>query len=207
MDLKHILIVDDSEINCLIAVNTLEEANYRTSVAEDGLKAFQKILKLNNTPDQIDLLLTDIYMPNLTGLELIKELIKIDLHIPTIAFTSKWDKNIIVELLRLDCSEYLDKPYNTIDLLNRVKYALNKESLRQSKKELKLKSMIDTLLYSYDDEAFYYELLRLLTEFTKSRYGIFNYYDINGKIKKLFIITPLLNKWCSLIEKEAFLRC
>ena len=74
MERKHILVADD-ERNILHGLEfILEAANYKVTTAADGQEAFEQILAAKESYSPIDLLITDIRMPGLTGLQLIDEL-------------------------------------------------------------------------------------------------------------------------------------
>lgn len=83
---KNILIVDDSESIREAVGFTLENAQYTVHKAEDGLEALQK-LKSN----QYQLIITDLYMPNLDGIGLIREIRQQPEHqfIPIIFLTTE----------------------------------------------------------------------------------------------------------------------
>lgn len=66
---KTILIVDDSESIREAVGFTLENAHYKVDKAEDGVEALKKLEK-----NQYQLIITDLYMPNLDGIGLIKEI-------------------------------------------------------------------------------------------------------------------------------------
>jgi len=120
MDRKHILVVDD-ERNMLRTLEfILEAADYRVITAEDGRKAMEKILAARASELPIDLLILDIQMPGVTGMELIDDLNRLRIEIPVFVITGYGDKAMVVELLRRGCTEYLDKPFDDEEFLRRV---------------------------------------------------------------------------------------
>ena len=120
---KHIL-VTDAERNFLHAMEfILESDGYEVSVTDDGQEAIQMILEAN-AHRPFDLLITDIKMKGLTGLALLDRLKEMNICMPTFVMTSYGDKNLVVELLRRGCCEYLDKPVDETDLIKRVRALL-----------------------------------------------------------------------------------
>lgn len=117
MNKKNILVVDDEIVSRKKVSKILDNAGYKAEVAVDGKDGLKKIIDANNTPDQFDLLITDINMPVLDGIELLDELNELDLNIPAIAFTGNEEKEIVVELLRRGCSDYLAKPFDKKELI------------------------------------------------------------------------------------------
>ena len=68
----------------------------------------------------IDLLILDIQMPGVTGMELLDDLNRLRIEIPVFVITGYGDKAMVVELLRRGCREYLDKPFEDQEFLCRV---------------------------------------------------------------------------------------
>ncbi len=120
---KHIL-VTDNERNFLHSMEfILESDGYEVTVTDNGQEAIQMILEANER-QPFDLLITDIKIKGLTGLALLDKLKELNICVPTFVMTSYGDKNLIVELLRRGCCEYLDKPVDEMELVKRVKALL-----------------------------------------------------------------------------------
>lgn len=130
---KHILIADDEEnlLNSLEYI--LSSKGYKVSIAENGRKAFQIITQTQNSGDSIDLLITDIQMPDMSGLELIEAIHKENITIPILVLTGFGNKELLIDCLRLGCNDYLDKPVSWKELTNRVKTLLKKSETEQEK--------------------------------------------------------------------------
>ena len=105
----------------------LEVANYKVTTAENGQEALGKILKAKNNGRPVDLLITDIQMPCLTGLELIDELNSLGIDIPVLVITGYGNEELATELMRKGCDEYLDKPIDDEELVKRVAVLLEKK--------------------------------------------------------------------------------
>ena len=120
MDRKHILVADD-ERNMLVSMQfVLEVADYMVTTAENGQEALDKILEAENSGSPIDLLITDIQMPRLTGLELIDELNRLQMDMPVLIITGYGSEELAAGLMRKGRNEYLDKPIDDEELVERV---------------------------------------------------------------------------------------
>ncbi|MBC8228246.1 response regulator [bacterium] len=127
MDKKHILVVDDEQ-NMLLAIQfILEVANYKVTTAQNGQEALNRVLEAKNSDNEIELLILDIQMPCLTGMELIDELNRLDINIPILVITGYGNNKLSIELMRKGCSEYLDKPFDDEELIRRIAMLLEKK--------------------------------------------------------------------------------
>lgn len=75
-----------------------------------------------------DLLITDIQMPGMTGLELINEVNLMGINLPILVITNYGTRKLIIELMREGCMDYLDKPFTTKEFTNRVARVLKKNN-------------------------------------------------------------------------------
>ena len=120
MSRKHILVADDEQNTLMTMQFILEVANYRVTTAENGQEALDDILESRNTDSPIDLLITDIQMPGLTGLELIDELNRLNMRIPFLVITGYGNHELTAELTDRGCHGCLDKPIDEEELVNSV---------------------------------------------------------------------------------------
>lgn len=124
---RHILIADDEPGLRRSLLLVLSEAGYEVTLAEDGQAALDKILAAREEGELPDLLVTDIQMPNMSGLELIDELARREIALPSLVITGYGDKETVVELLRKGCKDFIDKPFGPEEALGRVEEVLAKE--------------------------------------------------------------------------------
>ena len=110
------LIVEDNQINMLIAKKFLGKWGIQTIEAVNGLNALN-VLKENT----FDLLLIDLEMPEMDGHQLIKELRKNKILTPAIAFTAAGYENIFNDLLSKGFTDYVQKPFIPEELYNKIK--------------------------------------------------------------------------------------
>ena len=133
---KHILVADD-EYNTLLTMQfILEVADYRVTTAEDGREALDKILKAREGGNPFDLLITDIQMPGLTGLELLDELSRLKINIPLLAITGYGNRELVTELIERGCDKCLDKPIDDEELVKCVAELLAEENQAEQEPEV-----------------------------------------------------------------------
>ncbi len=114
---KTILIVDDSAVMLMSVKQTLEMAGFKVETAKDGLEAFNK-LKTGFKPD---LIVTDINMPNMNGIELIKNARTLLRFTPILALTTESQATKRDEAKKLGATGWLVKPVAGPDLLKVIK--------------------------------------------------------------------------------------
>lgn len=119
---RTILIVDDSATMLMSVKNNLEIAGYKVETARDGMEALS-VLKAGIKPD---LIITDINMPNMGGLELIKNVRALPgfRFIPILTLTTESLADKRAEGKRLGATGWLVKPVGGADLLKIIKQVL-----------------------------------------------------------------------------------
>lgn len=117
---KTILVVDDSPTIRKFVSLALENIGYKVLTASDGMEVFEILTKV----ETIDLIITDINMPNLDGFELIKSLRSDEKFkdVPIIILSSLSDGESIDTGLKLGANSYLIKPFN----VKKVQYEVSK---------------------------------------------------------------------------------
>ena len=125
MDKKKILIVDDDQDICETLSDILDEEGYDVVTASDGQEALEKIRQ-----GSFNLVITDIKMPIMDGMALLKEIEKSHTDIEVIVITSYGNEGQQVEAARLGAYEYLNKPLNLDQLKNIIVRALQLEETK-----------------------------------------------------------------------------
>lgn len=97
---------------------------------KDGLEKFQN--------ESFDLIITDITMPQMDGIEMVQEIRKTNEHIPIIFISQHNESNILLECINLYIDGYVLKPINYEDLLNAIDKALVKVKFEFQKKDYEL---------------------------------------------------------------------
>jgi len=119
---KRILVVDDEEVVRFLAIDLLENLGYEPIPAEDGEQAVEIYKKQKN---DIDLVLLDMIMPKLGGVETFRELRKINPEVP-IVLLSGYTKDVAAqELLNQGARGFLQKPYKIDELAQVVETISN----------------------------------------------------------------------------------
>lgn len=135
-----ILIVDDSNADRQIIKDMLAEAGYADLLtASSAVEAFSFFNLQDNTdapPTEIELILMDIFMPGMDGLEACNRIKEIEplKDIPIIVVTARANDENLSLAFKKGASDYIQKPINEIELLSRIKAALR---LRQEINERK----------------------------------------------------------------------
>jgi two-component system KDP operon response regulator KdpE len=125
-DHKHILVVDDESQITRVLRTSLSSHGYDIRVANDGETALE-IMK-DWTPD---LVITDLAMPNMDGLELCRRL-RTTTHVPIIVLSVRGDERVKVKALDAGADDYVTKPFGMEELLARVRANLRRQRKDES---------------------------------------------------------------------------
>ncbi len=126
--MKKILVIDDLPENVFLLQDRLESEGYEVITAYEGKSGLNKAIS-----EQPDLILLDIMMPDITGLDVCKKLVGNEetAHIPIILVTAKIEAEDTKEGLEAGAFDYIKKPFNRVELLARVKSALKLSDARK----------------------------------------------------------------------------
>jgi two-component system chemotaxis response regulator CheY len=121
---RTILVVDDSPTVVKFVSFSLRNSGYNVVTACDGMDAIEK---LNKLPENVDLVITDLNMPNLDGYSLIATLRQNDRHskTPIIILSSEDSDDDMQRGMQVGATSYLVKPFKSSLLLNEVSKQLN----------------------------------------------------------------------------------
>jgi two-component system KDP operon response regulator KdpE len=117
---RNILVVDDEAQITRVLKTTLSAQGYAIRTAADGMQA---LLEMKTWPP--DLIITDLRMPNMDGLELCRQ-VRSQSRIPIIVLSVKGEETIKVEALDAGADDYVTKPFSVKELLARVRAALRR---------------------------------------------------------------------------------
>ncbi len=158
--MNTILVVDD-EKNYLVVLDTLlSEEGYEVTTADGGVEALQ-VLKESD----LDLVLTDLKMPHMDGIELLENIKKINPDIPVIMMTAYGTIDTAIEAMKKGAYDYITKPFQNEELKLNIRKAIN---------------------------AYY--LLRENRQLTQALGGRFRFDNIVGKSKPMLKIFELIEK-------------
>lgn len=120
---EHILLVDDEESILLMEQEMLENLGYHVTICKHSPKAFEMF---ENHPDKFKLIITDMTMPDLTGVELIQKIQTINPDMPIILCTGFSELINEEKAKHLGISKYLMKPITEKDIAEVIREALDK---------------------------------------------------------------------------------
>jgi DNA-binding response OmpR family regulator len=117
---KHILVADDeAEFRFAVSV-ALRGAGYRVTEADDGLQALDQAVRGFESGNPVDMLVTDICMPNCSGEELISELRRLAVPISIFVVTGSFDSMLHPKLEDMERTAYIEKPFRPEELVRRI---------------------------------------------------------------------------------------
>ncbi len=120
----NILIIDDEPDLLQRLGKVLEKEHYTVTTAEDGRQGLEKLWN-----DSYDLILLDIMLPYVDGLEILKNLRAAGLDTPVLMLSAKGDVEDKVAGLNLGADDYLAKPFSLAELLARVRALLRRHAV------------------------------------------------------------------------------
>lgn len=130
---QTVLVVDDEEMIRELLSTALEQEEYNWFTAANVDEAFE-ILK--NNP--VDLVISDIMMPGKSGIDLLRELKKIDDDIVVLMITGLSDMGTAMQCIHLGADDYITKPFGVNRVMLTAKNLLEKRSLVQEKKNYQI---------------------------------------------------------------------
>jgi DNA-binding NtrC family response regulator len=120
-----VLIVDDDPFIRRLISSILTLKGHQCEEANDSMEALEKFSKTS-----FDAVITDIRMPRMDGIDLTRELLKLQPSLPIIVMTGYHDISIAEEAILTRASAFLNKPFSLMDLLTRfTKVMLNHRKL------------------------------------------------------------------------------
>jgi len=134
--MSSILVIEDEAAIRRVLTKILSEESdtYQVYEAEDGLVGIEKIKN-----EDFDLVLCDIKMPKMDGVEVLEAIKKIKPEIPVVMISGHGDIETAVNTMRLGAFDYISKPQDLNRLLNTVRNALDRKELVVENKLLKKK--------------------------------------------------------------------
>ena len=122
--MQRILIIDDEKSMRELLAHVLKRAGYRVSAADNG-EAGCQLFEM----DVFDLVISDISMPGLTGLEVLRKVRESSSDTPVILITAYGSKETAIEAVKLGAFDYFEKPFNVEEVKTRVHNALAQKRL------------------------------------------------------------------------------
>ena len=170
---KRILVVDDEPSIVTLVKFNLEKVGYEVEVATDGRQAVDKC----NQSD-FDLMVLDIMLPELDGIEVLKEIRKKQIEVPVILLTAKDEELDKILGLELGADDYMTKPFSPRELTARVKAILRRSQVIDAKRkvdELNDKRVIQIGNLYVNEERFEAKLKGETLDFTPKEFELLLY--------------------------------
>jgi len=166
MAFSRILVVDDEESIREFFQIMLKREGYEVFTASNGLEGFDFLKK-----NPVDLIISDIQMPEMSGLELLTKVKEVDPEMVVLMITAFGSTEIAVEAMKRGAYDYIQKPFKIDEVKIVIRQALEKRSLRienqQLKKELGTKYAFDNIIGGAPPMLRIYELVKRVAN-TKS---------------------------------------
>ena len=132
--MKNILVIEDEPSVALALRDSLESEGYAVQTAVDGSEGF-RLASLAGTTNAPDLIILDLMMPKMNGLEVCQRLRAADVETPIIMLTARDAPSDAAFGLKLGADDYIPKPFDVAELLARVE-AILRRTTRQTTKEI-----------------------------------------------------------------------
>ena len=124
-----ILVVDDDPAVVFTLKEVLGERGHRTVTAASGVEALARL-------EDVDVVLTDLQMPAMDGLELLRKLREHDAHLPVVLVTSHGSERIAVTAMKAGAYDYVTKPFDIDEIAMVAERALEARQLRTANRRL-----------------------------------------------------------------------
>ena len=132
--MSKILVIDDERSIRNTLKDILEYEKYSVDLAEDGIKGIEKV-----KGNSFDIVLCDIKMPGMDGIEVLEQLVQISPDTPVVMISGHGNIDTAVESIKKGAFDYIEKPLDLNRLLITIKNAMDKSSLVTETKILKKK--------------------------------------------------------------------
>ncbi|TVQ91918.1 MAG: sigma-54-dependent Fis family transcriptional regulator [Deltaproteobacteria bacterium] len=129
---QTILVVDDDPSNRVTLERLLRREGYDVSHAESGRQAMENLRE-----QAVDLVLTDLKMPGMSGLDLLKAVRAVDPEVEVVVMTAYGTVETAVEAMKEGAYDFVAKPLKRIELVTTVRKALEKRSLQIENRHLR----------------------------------------------------------------------
>ncbi len=136
MEKFKILIIEDERQMAMFIEMELNHEGYKTDIAYDGIEGLKKVEN-----DKYDLIILDLMLPGLNGIEVCKEVRKFS-KVPIIMLTAKSDISYKVRGLDIGANDYMTKPFAIEELLARIRVVQRDDASEYKYEEIKLGDIV-----------------------------------------------------------------
>ena len=146
-EFHNILIVDDIEINILVARNLLEDiGKYVVTTCMSGEEAIEIIKK--DKDNKLDLILLDITMPTMDGFETCEKIRDLGNNIPIIFLSGNDESESLAKGFEVGGNDYIKKPFKIFELIARIDSQIKLSHLAKLQEKMKSLEMYNALVVS-----------------------------------------------------------
>ena len=129
--MAHILVIEDEPSVAIALRDSLESEGHTTTVASDGSTGF----RIAST-EKFDLILLDLMLPKMSGLEVCQRLRADEIETPIIMLTARSASSDAAFGLKLGADDYIPKPFDVGELLARIEAVLRRSNRHQNEKQV-----------------------------------------------------------------------
>jgi two-component system, NtrC family, response regulator AtoC len=130
--MRRVLVVDDEENIRLVLKTILHKQNYEVALADSGARALELLDEFSP-----DVILTDVRMPQMTGLELIAALRERHYQATVIVMSAYGSMDLALEAIKLGAYDYVGKPFKPDEIILALRKAEEREALRRENRSLR----------------------------------------------------------------------
>lgn len=131
--MAHILVIEDEPSVAIALQDSLESEGHSVRIASDGSAGFQ--FASSNT-ENFDLILLDLMLPKMSGLEICQRLRANEIETPIIMLTARGASSDAAFGLKLGADDYIPKPFDVGELLARIEAVLRRTNRHQNEKQI-----------------------------------------------------------------------
>jgi len=131
----RILFVDDDRAGREVALFNLRKAGYRVTAASDGQEGLSLF-----SPEKFDLVVTDVKMPGISGIDLLRKIRSLAPDVPVLVITAFGNVETAVEAMKAGAYDFIGKPFNKDQLLLSVGKALERQRLASEVRDLRIRA-------------------------------------------------------------------
>ena len=159
----HILVVDDDDGICSALEHLLIQSGYDVSTCRQATEALEELEK-----ERIDLVVTDVKLPGMSGVELTKRIIERWADVPVVVITGFSEIEIAVEVLKLGASDFIRKPFTPAGIQESVKVVLEQSrvftDIRHIRNEIKARCEFGGMLSRTTEMHRVFETIGMVAE-------------------------------------------
>ena len=153
---QNVLFVEDEDLAREILAKLLSKMFKNVITATNGLEGFDKFKAAEQSLDKINLIISDINMPIMNGLDMLENIREIDKTVPVIFLTARNETNNILRAIDLNVSNYIIKPVQTDILMAKIGDTYEKKIIQNELKEKK--EELEGYIEAVDTVAFIYKM-------------------------------------------------